>query len=125
MEYEFRRDIITGNASAQFSYEHQAVGPWLEVEIGQDEKKLAQISQAVERVISRKEQEIVFTGQEYSVTISHSDVIINANASMSSIDEVPEHLVSDELNIDENSRASCGLDDFYTLLLSWADFIKK
>lgn len=125
MEYEFRRDIITGNASAQFSYEHQAFGPWLEVEVGQSEVTLAQLLQKIELVVSKKEQELVLIGKEYSVTISLNDVVINANASMNDLNEVPENLSSDELNMDENTSASCGIDDFRTLLLSWADFIKN
>ena len=124
MEYEFRHDNITGSACAIFSYEHQAFGPWLEVEVGQSEVKLAQILKAIEQVISRIEQEVVITGQEYSVTLSLSDVVINANASINSSNEVPEHLASDELNIDECSCASCGIEDFQALLLSWAGFIK-
>lgn len=125
MEYEFRHDTITGNATANFSYEHQGMGPWLEVEIGQNSQKLMQLLLAIEQIISREQQEIVITGQEYSVTISLSDVVVNANASLNEMNSVPEQLTSDELNFDENCTASCGIDDFRELLLSWADFIKK
>lgn len=125
MEYEFRYDTITGNATANFSYEHQGIGPWLEVEIGQNSQKLAQVLLAIQQIISREQQEIAITGHEYSVTISLNDVVVNANASLNEDDEVPEQLISDELNADESSKASCGIDDFHELLLSWADFIKK
>ncbi|GAA5139958.1 YacL family protein [Thalassotalea piscium] len=124
MEYEFRHDTVTGNATATFSYEHQVLGPWLEVEVGQSIKQLSKVLQGIDQVLSAEQQEVLLIGQEYTLVITKNDVEVSANSLMDTTNEVPE-LASDELNIDESSTASCGIDDFRTLLMSWAQFIKK
>jgi len=124
MEYEFRHDPTTGNAKAQFSYEHEMIGPWLEVEVGNNSEILSALLLAVVKVEEGKKQEIMVTGKEYSVTLSEHDVHIQPNISINGEGEVPEVLQSDDLNFDENVVSSCGLDDFRQILLSWAKFTK-
>ncbi|MGB1197943.1 MAG: YacL family protein [Thalassotalea sp.] len=125
MEYEFRYDTITGQASAAFSYEHQVFGPWLEVEVGYSKEKLTMFLEAIENISLKKVQETTLVGHEYTVNISDHDVLINANGVMNESNEVPELLLTDDLNIDESSSANCGLDDFRELLLSWGEFARK
>ncbi len=123
MEYEFINDPTTGSAKANFSLEHEVMGPWLEVEVGGDTAKLTALLTAISDVDKGKHQEVLITGHEYSIEISNEDVIIKNNAGMNgSAAELPIELSEEFENFDQNSESSCGLDDFKTLLMSWARF---
>ena len=122
MEYEFRHDPITGSAKAQFSYEQEMIGPWLEVEVGDNSEMLSALLLAVSNIEQGQDQEITVTGKEYSVTLSSHDAHIQPNINMNGAGEVPEELIADALNFDANIISSCGLDDFRQILLSWAKF---
>ena len=122
MEYEFINDPITRYAKAKFSLEHEVFGPWLEVEVGNDPQKLTSLLNVIDKAdhYSALEQEII--GSEYTVRIIEKDVSIAANASLNGFEELPEALSADDIEFDEQESASCGLEDFRTLLLSWARF---
>lgn len=122
MEYEFLHDAITGKAIARFSLEHEVVGPWMEVELGHDSKKLTELLSAIDQVEKRQQAEIVITGHEYSIAISRDDVEIQTNASLNGAEPLSEMLTTEHIHLDQNESAACGLDDFRTLLLSWAKF---
>lgn len=122
MEYEFINDAITGEAKARFSLEHEVVGPWIEVELGHDSVKLAKLLTAIDNVEKGQQSEVVITGSEYSVAISRGDVEIHTNASLNGAEPLSEMLTDDHIHYDQNESAACGIDDFRTLLLSWAKF---
>lgn len=122
MEYEFIHDAITGEAKARFSLEHEVVGPWMEVELGNDSSKLTELLTAIDQVDKGQQSEIVISGHEYSVEISQDDVAIQTNASLNGAEPLAEMLTSEHINVDQNESAACGLDDFRTMLLSWAKF---
>ena len=122
MEYEFLHDAITGEAKARFSLEHEVIGPWIEVELGRDSNKLTSLLTAIDQVEKGQKGEVVIAGFEYSVAISKTDVEIQPNASLNGAEPLSEMLTSEHINIDQNEVAACGLDDFRTLLLSWAKF---
>lgn len=125
MEYEFLHDTITGSAKAQFSFEHQVLGPWLEVEIGQNTEQLRQMLSAVDDIESGVKQDLLLTGKEYSVALSKNDVIIQPNALLNGVEQLPDSLLGEDMDFDQNVSASCGVDDFRTMLISWARFTKK
>jgi len=122
MEYEFIHDAITGEAKARFSLEHEVVGPWIEVELGHDSTKLAQLLTAIDNVEKGKQSEVVITGYEYSVAISQDDVEFHTNASLNGAEPLSEMLTVDHIHYDQNESAACGIEDFRTLLLSWSKF---
>ncbi len=122
MEYEFLHDAITGEARARFSLEHEVIGPWIEVELGHDSAKLAQLLTAIDKVEKGLQGEVVITGHEYSIAISQDDVEIQSNASLNDDEPLPEMLSIDHINYDQSESAACGIDDFRKLLLSWARF---
>lgn len=124
MEYEFIHDVITGGAKAKFSLEHQIVGPWLEIELGQNTAKLEEILTAIDLVESGKCQEKLITGHEYSLVVNQEDVHIQANALLNGEEKLPEEFSEDGMNFDGQDSSSCGVEDFRTLLLSWAKFTK-
>jgi uncharacterized protein YacL (UPF0231 family) len=122
MEYEFINDPITGGASAKFSLEHEVMGPWLEVEVGSNTEKLTSLLTAIEQVDKKKQVEVLITGHEYSVIFSEHDVTIQTNASMNGVEVLPDSLIEEDLDFDASNSSACGIDDFRTLLLSWAKF---
>lgn len=122
MEYEFIHDAITGEARAQFSLEHEVIGPWIETEVGHSTDKLAQLLTAIDQVEKGGSQELLITGHEYSVAINNEDIAIQTNASLNGVEALPDMLTSEHINLDQNEVAGCGLDDFRELLLAWAKF---
>lgn len=122
MEYEFIHDAITGEAKARFSLEHEVVGPWIEVELGHDSAKLAELLTAIDNVEKGYKSEVVITGHEYSVAISQGDVEIHSNGSLNDEEALAEMLTVDHIHYDDNESAACGIEDFRTLLLSWSRF---
>ena len=123
MEYEFINDPITGSAKASFSLEHEVMGPWLEVEVGGDTEKLTELLTAINDVDKGRHHDVIITGHEYSIEISCEDVIVKNNASMNGTSsDLPIELAEEFENYDQNIESSCGLEDFKTLLMSWARF---
>lgn len=122
MEYEFIHDAITGEAKARFSLEHEVIGPWIEVELGGDSSKLTALLTAIDNVEKGHQQEAFITGHEYSVAINRDDVEIQTNARLNGAEPLSDMLTDDHIHYDENEYASCGIDDFRTLLLSWSRF---
>lgn len=122
MEYEFINDPITRYAKAKFSFEHEVFGPWLEVEVGNDPKKLTALLKVVDQAGHSIAHEHEIVGSEYTVRIVEKDVSIAANASLNGIEALPEALCADDIDFDDQESASCGLEDFRELLLSWARF---
>jgi len=122
MEYEFINDPITRYAKAKFSLEHEVFGPWLEVEVGSNPQKLTSLLTVIDKADNYCAQELEIVGSEYTLRIIEKDVSIAANASLNGFEELPEALSADDIEFDEQESASCGLEDFRTLLLSWAKF---
>lgn len=124
MEYQFIHDAVTGNARAKFSFEHQVIGPWLEVEVGQSSEKLTQVLTGLDDVASGQQQEVIVAGREYSVTVNGDDVQVQANAMLNGEEVLPESLTSEHINLDSQDSSTCGIEDFRALLLAWAKFTK-
>jgi len=127
MEYEFVHDAITGEARALFSLEHEVIGPWMEVELGNNIHKLTELLTAIDNVEKGHSTEVLITGSEYSVTLNRDDISIQTNVSMNgslngSGEGLPEMLTDEHIHLDQNEMAGCGLDDFRSLLLSWGKF---
>lgn len=122
MEYEFIHDAVTGEAKACFSLEHEVIGPWIEVELGNDSNKLTTLLTAIDSVEKGLEDEVLITGHEYSVVISLDEVAIHTNASLNDEEPLSEMLTTDHIHYDDKEYASCGIDDFRAVLLSWSKF---
>lgn len=127
MEYEFVNDAITGEARALFSLEHEVIGPWMEVEVGRDINKITELLTAVDNIEKGKASEVLIEGSEYSITLSKEEVAIQTNLSMNGSlngggEGLAEMLTEEHIHLDLKEMASCGLEDFRTLLLSWGKF---
>jgi uncharacterized protein YacL (UPF0231 family) len=125
MEYQFIDDPTTGTAIAKFSLDHEVIGPWLEVEVGTDPAKLTQLLTAMTEVEEDKKSEVTITGSEYTVSFSRGDVTVQTNASMDGIEVLPDSLIEENIDFDQQDCSSCGSEDFRELLLSWAKFVRK
>tara|TARA_B110000238_G_C16050738_1_gene406017 strand:- start:511 stop:891 length:381 start_codon:yes stop_codon:yes gene_type:complete len=126
MEYEFINDPITGSVKANFSLEHEIMGPWLEVEVGGNANKLTELLSAINDVGKGLHHQVMIIGHEYSIEISRADVVVKNNAGMNGTSaELPVELSEEFENYDQNSEASCGTEDFKALLMSWARFINN
>ena len=124
MEYEFFNDPTTGRASAKFSLEHQNLGPWLEIELAKNTKKLAEVLMALNKVEQGKSYEEQIIGHEFSLFIEENDVIIRHNSVLNGRNDQTDEALQEGLYDDEfNAISQCGLDDFHQLLLSWAKFV--
>ncbi|MGJ8692429.1 MAG: YacL family protein [Thalassotalea sp.] len=129
MEYQYRLDPATGNARALFSFEHEIIGPWLEVEIGDDIEKLTQVLTALDEVSHGVMKEKIISGREYSVIIEREDISVRANVSINGSlngqEGLPEGLAEQGLALDDDEVTMCGLEDFREMLLSWTKFLSK
>ena len=125
MEYQFIDDPITGAAMAKFSLDHEVIGPWLEVEVGTDVVKLEQLLSAMVEIEQEKQSEITIIGSEYSVVFNRGDVTVQTNASIDGIEVLPDALVEENIDFDQQDSSSCGQEDFREILLSWAKFVGK
>lgn len=124
MEYEFIYDPMSDGAKAKFSFEHEAFGPWIEVEVGNQPEKITELLNAIAVACGDHSQELIISGHEYSAIVTYSDVTIKPNAAMNNSEFMPEGLIDDELNFDAQGEGQCGIEDFRELLLSWAKFNK-
>ncbi|MGB2739061.1 MAG: YacL family protein [Cognaticolwellia sp.] len=125
MEYQFIDDPITGAAIAKFSLEHEVIGPWLEVEVGTDPAKLTQLLSAMTEIEQEKKSEITIIGNEYTVVFNRGDVTVQTNASMDGVEILPDSLIEEDIDFDQQDSSSCGQEDFREILLSWAKFVRK
>ena len=126
MEYEFINDSLTGAVTARFSMEHEIMGPWLEVEIGNSISKLTQLLETIADVKTRQQQDVQIIGAEYTLTFSEDSVHIMANSDFESnnSEDNESNELEEGLMTDYDASAECGIEDFKALLLMWSNFIK-
>jgi len=124
MEYEFIHDGLTGKAKAVFSFEHQVLGPWLEVEVNNSTDAVTNILTAIDELERNKKQEVNIAGKEYNLNLTREDASISPNAMANGASELPDELVQEGVDFDEQMFASCGLEDFRELLTAWAHFTR-
>lgn len=126
MEYEFSYNPITGLASARFSMEHELMGPWLEVEIGNSVDKVDALINDIKskyKVKNGVHNDIFEVGCEYTLILSHDsvNVIANTEFEFGSNEGVDlEYGLYDDLE----RSIECGIEDFEEMLMQWKMFIK-
>ncbi len=120
MEFEFIRNTLMGEYYVKCSMGHEIVGRWLQEEIGKDPAKIHQVEALIEQAFSSPAQEHSLTGTEISVMIHGDEVLVQEN--------ILTHRYELELEsefdfYDSESTASCGIEDFMTLIEQWKDFL--
>ena len=122
MEFEFIRNTLMGEYYVKPTMGHEALGRWLEEEIGKDRQKIQQVEDLLEAVISSPQLEHKYAGCEISLTIQGDEVIAEENV-LSHGETMLEDSELDYYN--SESSASCGLNDFVSLFEQWKEFIQS
>lgn len=120
MDYEFRRDLH-GRYKAELSMGHEALGLWLTEEVATDLVVVGVLLEKIAQLQNRACWEHRHPGREFMLTMTQEGVEVRAALLDDLADEAPEELS----HYDEESQASCGLDDFRQLLEAWCEFIKE
>ena len=121
MEFEFRKDFISEQATVKLSMGHEAFATWLEQE-GQKvdwiEDLLSQIALLEQRTI----KEFKLQGSEFSLFVNQDEAQVVNHSLMSNQDDID--LETDMDFYDLEIQASCGLEDFFNLIESWLEFVQ-
>lgn len=120
MEYEFRRNRMVGTYYADFSMDHEVLGRWFVEELGNDNKRIADILAVIEQLKKSARQDWRHVGSELTIEMDTEQVRVFASV----IDSEEEHDLDESMSLyDAESESYCGLEDFESVLLSWLAFI--
>jgi len=122
MEYEFRRNTLTGTVLASFSMDHEVLGFWFAEELGEDTDKYVEICQMVAQLQSSRLSQWSWVGKALSLELDGEQARVFANELEN--DEKVECEESMSL-YDGESEAFCGLEDFYDALVKWRKFLDE
>ncbi|WP_446470735.1 YacL family protein [Xenorhabdus stockiae] len=117
MEYEFMQDV-TGQVTARFSMDHEAIGHWLNEEVKDDLSILDKITSALIEIKGSARQ-WQLNGHEYTLLMSEEEIMIRANQLQFDTEEMEEGMSY----YDNESLAFCGTDDFIDMLANYRDFV--
>lgn len=126
MEFEFRKDFITGKATVQLSMEQHAFAVWLE----QEGQLITWVDNLILKVNSLQigdELEFKVMGSEFVLFLTRDEALVTHHRLFDNEDDQYQ----DELLMNEEDlsfynleiEASCGLEDFLNLIESWREFI--
>jgi len=100
---------------------HEALGLWLTEELAVDHESIDFLISKIEHLQNNQCREYLQNGKEFTLRMNREGIEIRSMQLDSILDEAPEELSF----YDQESYASCGLDDFQQLLLAWRTFTKK
>lgn len=121
MEYEFRRNSLTGTYLATFSMDHEVLGQWFSEELGVELTKIQQVLAAIKDIQADKLSLWRLVGSDFTLELEREQARIFAN----SIGFEQEYELEEAMSLyDAESEAYCGLEDFEQALLSWYEFVQ-
>ncbi|MEI6859141.1 MAG: YacL family protein [Shewanella sp.] len=122
MEYEFRRNTMTGTVIASFSMGHEVLGFWFVEELSECQVKYKELSQIIEQLQAGSLNEWRWLGKGLSLELDNEQVRVFANE----IEDGLDHEFDDAMSLYKGeSEAFCGLEDFQSALLSWREFLDE
>ncbi|ABV35539.1 uncharacterized conserved protein UCP006287 [Shewanella sediminis HAW-EB3] len=122
MEYEFRRNTLTGTVLATFSMDHEALGFWFAEELGEDTDKYVEICQVIAQLQSSRLPQWRWVGKALSIELDGEQARVFANE----LENGEELEFEESLSLyDGESEAFCGLEDFYDVLVKWREFLDE
>jgi uncharacterized protein YacL (UPF0231 family) len=121
MEFEFRKDFITGQATVQTEMDHEAFATWLEME-GQSKSWVEALILKIEALQGHTLTEYKLSGSEFNLLLTHAEAQVVNHRLMGNDDD--EALTDDMSFYNAEIEACCGLEDFKNLLESWLEFIE-
>ena len=119
MDYEFVAGA-DGRLVAKLSMGQEAIGHWINDELGTDLARMDNMLSAIGRLQQGEEEQLRFQGQVYSLLMGDDEVEVMANVVNFTF---PEELEADMAYYDDEQMAGCGLDDFQNLLQAWRAFV--
>ncbi|WP_372880499.1 YacL family protein [Psychromonas sp.] len=122
MEFEFRKDFISGEATVKLSMDHEAFATWLEQE-GQSINWVEDLLENISRVQQRVVNEIKLAGSEFSLLLNEEEAQVINHSLLNNFDEI--ELEGDLSFYDLEIEASCGFEDFLHLIESWLLFLQN
>ncbi len=122
MEFEFRKNMLLGEYYAAFNMEHGVISRLLEDEMGTDRTIIEQVLQLLQSAYQDDFTEQVWFGREISLKVLEGEVTIFENI----LTHSDHHDFEDEFSLYESeSIATCGLDDFESMLIQWQQFTQN
>lgn len=122
MDYDFTHDIY-GAFKADFSMGHEALGYWITYELRSRQNVIAELLRVINELQQRQRLDYLMEGAEYNLILNQDEAIVRAHALDSAFDDdAPD----DNLEFyDQESTASCGLDDFIGIIEGWQQFTNR
>jgi uncharacterized protein YacL (UPF0231 family) len=119
MNYQFVRDQ-RGHPIAQFEMGCELFSHWFAEELGTDQNKIAAILEAIQQLENKEIKAFVLEGNDITLSLDPYEVELRSKIlDVDAPNELPE---GTEL-YDQESISGCGLEDFYSVLSSWNDFV--
>lgn len=122
MDYDFKKNTLTGGYHVHFSMGHEVLGRWFIEELESD---LHRIDALLEQLKQCKDsqRESSFIGKELTLIVQNNEVVVQCNHLFS--EEEVDFSEQDMHFYDEESFSICGIEDFIQALLSWRSFIVR
>ncbi|WP_354624731.1 YacL family protein [Psychromonas sp. MME2] len=121
MEFEFRKDFISEQATVKISMGHEAFATWLEQE-GQSLNWVDALLLKLSALQQRQISEYKLTGSEFILLLTQDEALVINHSLLNDHDDVD--LEGDLHFYDAEIEAACGLEDFLALIESWQSFLK-
>lgn len=122
MEYDFKRNTLTGTVLADFNMEHQVLGRWFSEELADDRGAYLAIVKAISQVRASKLESWRYIGGDLCLELDAEQARVFASV----LDSDQEHELDDSVSLyDAESECFCGLEDFESVLNSWREFLDE
>lgn len=122
MEYEFRRNSLTGTYLARFSMDHEVLGQWFAEELGTELAKIQQVLEVIKEIQAGKRGAWRLIGGDLTLDLDEEQARVYANV----LGFEQEYELEEAMSLyDAESEAYCGLEDLQQALLSWYEFVQQ
>jgi len=122
VDYDFTHDIY-GAFRAEFSMGHEALGYWLTYELRSRQTVIAELLVIIDELQQHQRMDYLLEGSEYNLILTRDEAVVRAHALDSAFEE--EQPDDNLVFYDQESTASCGLDDFIGIIEGWQRFIAE
>lgn len=122
MEFEFRKNFVSGNATVKLSMGHEAFATWLEFE-GQSVFWVENLLSKIDLLKKRDLTDFKLPGREFSLILTQDEAEVFNHSTLNNQDGTGLEVGMDFYDLE--IQAACGLEDFSNLIESWLEFIKS
>ena len=126
MEYDFSLNEQQ-QLQAQFSSGHEAIGLWLQEEVGSHLAVIDALLEVMAQLEARELTHYSHKGRVFHLVLDRDQVNVEAYAlevdTYPSDDELDEPVRENTNFYDDELRAECGFNDFKGVLVAWREFL--